>query len=366
MADKLVLLIDSLGSGGAQRQICLLGAELAAAGHDVTLVYYQPFHHMRGILEGSNVKIKEIRLPEDVSKLQKLLRIVRELRLLRPTHVISFIDGPNLAAGLAKLMGCGFTWVPSERNLNVSTTWREVLWRSVLFVFAKSIVCNSFSQSEWIKKNIFFAKNKTRTIVNGISKSFFDSEGTDPFSRVQNGRDFVILGRVAPQKNPQLLLSAVELLDEDQRSRFRFSWFGEEEVGYPGWRAELQDECLSRKLPIHFFPATSDPQSVVRDASALILCSDHEGTPNVVLEAMALGTPVIASDVSDVPRLLNDGSRGLVFRAGDAVDMANAIRRFLRLSRPEIENMTEAANAFVKSECSPQAMSSKFLQALGL
>jgi glycosyltransferase involved in cell wall biosynthesis len=77
-------------------------------------------------------------------------------------------------------------------------------------------------------------------------------------------------------------------------------------------------------------------------ADALVLPSFAEGLPVVIMEAMALGRPVITTLVAGIPELVRDGTDGFLVPSGDVASLANAIRRFLSLDQPSVAQM--AAN----------------------
>lgn len=103
-------------------------------------------------------------------------------------------------------------------------------------------------------------------------------------------------------------------------------------VGDGGFRAEL--EALAAELGVgkrvHFTGYRNNPHAVVAGASALVLSSRYEGMPMVLLEALALGKPVISTDCPTGPReILDDGKFGLLVPIGDVDTMAQAISRLL-------------------------------------
>ena len=79
---------------------------------------------------------------------------------------------------------------------------------------------------------------------------------------------------------------------------------------------------------------------------ALVLTSLFEGFPNVVLEAMSAGLPVIVSDVSDLKKLITPGKEGWVFPVGDDEALADCLTRFSQRTPEERAAMGQAAHKF--------------------
>jgi glycosyltransferase involved in cell wall biosynthesis len=93
-------------------------------------------------------------------------------------------------------------------------------------------------------------------------------------------------------------------------------------------------ESLARELGIgervRFLGHVSRVEDRLHAASLLAHTSDSEGTPNAVIEAMAAGLPVVATDSGDVPRLIDHGKTGFVIRRGDDASLVDYIETLLR------------------------------------
>lgn len=101
-------------------------------------------------------------------------------------------------------------------------------------------------------------------------------------------------------------------------------------LGYFPDRAEL-DALAGDCAQIEFLDARPNPEvlRIMERSMILALPSRTEGLPRVLLEAMAAGKPIIASDVDGIPHCVRDGYNGLLFRPGDAGDLAEKLRRLL-------------------------------------
>ncbi|AIT79715.1 glycosyltransferase [Novosphingobium pentaromativorans] len=139
---------------------------------------------------------------------------------------------------------------------------------------------------------------------------------------------FIAIGRLVPQKNFPLLIRAFA-------KAFRF---GDRLtiVGDGPERACLEN--LVKKLAIcdrvQFTGHLSSPDAWLKRADCLLLSSDYEGVPAVVLEAIAAGLPIIATECSmSMSELLGYGSRGVMVPVGDDEGFAAAIRDVLTLPR---------------------------------
>jgi glycosyltransferase involved in cell wall biosynthesis len=106
---------------------------------------------------------------------------------------------------------------------------------------------------------------------------------------------------------------------------------------------------------VEFLGGVSDTVGLYRRASLFLLTSDHEGTPNVVLEAMASGVPVVGTRVGDVPDLLGNGERGRLAERGDLDGLVSAIVELL--GDPQTRaHLANHALAYVQSQRSHTAL----------
>ena len=154
---------------------------------------------------------------------------------------------------------------------------------------------------------------KIVTIPNGVDTERVRSTLTSGEAKEKLGieRDCPVLGtagRLEPIKRLDLFLRAAELISLEQpAARFVIAGNGSEE-------ARLKN--LARTLAIQdrvlFLGHRSDIADVLRALDVLVLCSDHEGLPMILLEALSLGVPVVARRVGGIPEVLQDGVNGVL------------------------------------------------------
>jgi len=131
----------------------------------------------------------------------------------------------------------------------------------------------------------------------------------------------VAVGRFSPEKGMDVLLDAFALLVQ-QIDNIHLLLVGE---GQERLALEAQVERLALKGMVHFAGYTKTPGDYVTEADILALSSRSEGIPNAVLEAMAMGKPVVASAVGGVPEIVEDGISGLLFPPNEPHLLAEAL-----------------------------------------
>ncbi len=137
------------------------------------------------------------------------------------------------------------------------------------------------------------------------------------------GPVFVAVGNLVPEKGHDLAIDAVATIPDAVLLI----------VGDGPKRARLEAHARERGVAhrVHFLPvrAQRDLPTVYSAADALVLASSREGWPNVVLEAMACGTPVVATDVGGVPEIIANPNVGIVVAERSGTALADAMRRLL-------------------------------------
>jgi glycosyltransferase involved in cell wall biosynthesis len=137
--------------------------------------------------------------------------------------------------------------------------------------------------------------------------------------------ELLTIGRLEVEKNPLLVVELLAELERRAPGRFRLTWIG---------RGKLEDEVRSRAealgvdglLTLHGYVPFGPPLlDLYRRADVFVHVSLTEGVPQVLVEALACGTPIVATAVGGVPQALADGQAGLLVPPGDAAALADAI-----------------------------------------
>lgn len=169
------------------------------------------------------------------------------------------------------------------------------------------------------------------TILNGVEADSVRTTLTREEAKVRLGiapHHAVLgaVGRLEPVKKlDHFLRAAAEVLAVHPSCSFVLAGEGNE-------RERL--ERLSRNLGMHdrayFLGHRNDIYDVMRAMDMLVMPSEHEGLPMVLLEALSLGVAVVARDVGGIPEVIRDGETGVLVRSGDAGSLAAACLRVLK------------------------------------
>lgn len=169
----------------------------------------------------------------------------------------------------------------------------------------------------------------------------------EPPRRAEGPRRVVTVGRLVPEKGHQGLLEAFRWVAE-RREDVELTIVGE---GADRQRLEEHAATLALESRVHLPGARSEPDvlRLVAEADVFALGSLIEGLPVVLMEAMALGTPVVAPRLSGIPELVEHERTGLLFTPGDWSELATGIERLLE--DPELgEGLRQAARVRVEED----------------
>lgn len=325
---KILLIIEHLGSGGAERQICGLAALLTKAGYPCRLItyvenqFYEPYLHQNG------VDYKYV--PELWNKKTRVLRIVKYVQDYKPEVIISFLPSVNMALCLAKLMFRA-KLVVSERNNNTCISRSDIIQFN-LYRMADAIVPNSHSQGNFITKNFSFLKDKVHPIINFVDVNRFTPAKTPVRHETLH---IVTVARYTMQKNVLAYMKAIRMI-KDIGLDVYFDWYGDKKYD-AAYYVEIEQEYkllnIADYLSLH--DKSTNIEEEYRKADVFCLPSLFEGYPNVVAEAMSCGLPILCSNVFENPYIVEDGVNGFLFNPEDIEDIARSIKKIATLTRDE-------------------------------
>ena len=306
---KIAFIINSLETGGAEKTVAQLLNELQNDWEihllmfNTTTIEFQIPASIKLYQIGKPTS-SEARLIEVLKLPLQALQIKKYLKQNNIKLVFSFLNRPNFIAGYLKLFGFNGAAIINERtNTSYYYTTKTLGGRLGRFLVrrlysrADCVITNSVFSKKELQES-FGLKNKIITINNGVNYKSIQEQLktiTAPFEKQPGEFIFCHVGRYHPDKNQQLLLRAFAEL---KLVNCRLLMIGK---NIPQQFEALANELniadrvilVDRKTNIHNWYGMSD---------AFVLTSNVEGYPNVLLEAMACGLPIIATDCKWGPR----------------------------------------------------------------
>ncbi len=340
MSYRLALHVKHLGGGGAERVIATLATQFATQGHAVTLILTVPDLTYASELH-PDVQIHFLKAQR---RSTLALELGRYLQRTQTDALLSTLYGNNFVAVMAKLFTRPRTRVVireantttvdmSQTTMNPKEKAKVNFYYRWLYPRADAVVAVSKGVAQGLQQFASIPHSKLHVIYNPvITQAMFRlSEDVAGHSWLQSGELPVVLGvgRLTPQKGWQTLFRAFAKVIQYRKARLLI--LGEGEL-----RNELT--LLAERLGITDYVDLpgfdSNPFRYMRRASVLVLSSRYEGLPNVLIQAMALGCPVVSTNCPSGPDEILDGGRyGELVPVGDADAMAQAILRVLEGER---------------------------------
>jgi len=309
----IALVLHDLRGGGAERACLRLARGMAASGRQVEII----------LVRGEGVYLSEIPAGVTLTVLdrprvsQAIWALARHFRRTRPKAILSALTHMNIATILAaRIAGVASRVVISERNQisakarEARTRWQQALYRAVPFVYgaADRVVAVSAGVASDLSHFGRLPDGKIRVIHNPVFDPDIAALSRQPVAHswfVPGGPPIILaVGRLHRQKGFDVLLEAFAKARAEVDCRLVILGEGPERAALAA-----QSERLGLAYDIDMPGFCENPFPLMARAGAFVLSSRWEGFPNALVEAMACGAPVIATDCPSGPHEILDGGR---------------------------------------------------------
>lgn len=330
----VLFVIPSLQGGGAERFIVTLLKQLDRSKFQLTLAVVDTH---------DAVYLAEV--PDDVELIdlgcsrvrQAMHKIIRLIWKLRPDVVFSTLGHLNLALAILRpLLPNGVRYIARESSVvsHLPTSYSIPFWwfwaYRIFYRQLDTVICQSREMCDDLLQQFGFPAAQAVVINNPCDQDYVrkmaDEAVITGMVKDENGAkviNLVAAGRLSAEKGFDLLIEAIALCGNP---RLRLTLLGE-----GGMRAELQRLTNEKGLAgqVRFIGFQKNPYPYLAQADAFVLCSRFDGFPNVVLEALACGTPVIATPAPGGVRGILEGLEGCVLTENiSAAALAKALSSF--------------------------------------
>ena len=325
---RVTFVISSLRAGGAERVLSRMANYWAERGWPVALVTLEPtsndFYTLHPAVErvGLDVSAVSTSVWRAVrNNLHRIRMLRRAIRALRPDVVIAFM-APTTVDTLLAARSYRVPVIVSERTDPVRAPLSGIwsLLRRVTYPWAQAVVVQTPEVERWAGE--FVRKDIVHVIPNPISTSTANTDTADVAPELDGGgRHVVGMGRLDAKKGFDLLLRAFAAC-RDRRPEWSLTILGD---GEERQRLEALAKQLGVMSHVRLPGTVANPTPVLRRADLFVLSSRVEGFPNALLEAMALGVPVVATECGGPSRIVRHDVDGLLVPSDDATALADAM-----------------------------------------
>jgi len=363
---RVLLLISNLEYGGAQRQVVELANEMNALGHEAHICSMSSYVPLADTFKNalSRLHVIQKRGKYDISVVPRIARLVRCLKV---ELVHSFLFDAQIASCLVGLLEPKLAVVGSERNSDYRIGMLHRVAHRLTKRHYDGIIANSHAGKRFQTRRFRVPSKRIFVVHNGVNTDYFKPQLADPIlSQLGVSEDTRVVGMFASfkvQKNHSMLFRAAHRVHA-VRPDVRFVCIGDElHRGLQGsgrYRDEMHEmiQALELENVVKFVSNQNNIVDWYNACQITVLTSQREGTPNVLLESMACGIPVVVTNVADNALIVPDGKVGYVVPFDDDKAMADRLLRLLA-NRQTYQEMSEAARSWVELEFSIAALHRK-------
>jgi GalNAc-alpha-(1->4)-GalNAc-alpha-(1->3)-diNAcBac-PP-undecaprenol alpha-1,4-N-acetyl-D-galactosaminyltransferase len=363
---RVLLVIYSLGAGGAERALSELACHLVAKGWRVTLATFDngtvpDFYPLAPGIHRHRM-LNQVPTHRSYRKIAANMERVRSLRAVMrselPDVVLSFMETANVLALLAA-RGLKLPVVAAERidpavNNTVPAAWR--LARRLLYRRAHTVVAQTAAAAQWLREK---CACRSQVIPNALRQLPSLPSGACLTETVSREPIVLSVGRLEAQKGVDVLLRAFACVCSS----------------VPGWRLVVVGdgplrstlELLAKQLDIsdrvQWIGRTHAVEDWYARCSVVAQASRFEGFPNVVLEAMGMGAAVVSTDCRSGPsELISHGINGLLVPVDDVATLAKSL--LLLMNDEPLRQRLGSAALLVRKRYAPDSVFAQWEQLL--
>jgi glycosyltransferase involved in cell wall biosynthesis len=334
---KVYFVIPALTGGGTERVILHLLRHINRKKIEPHLILYSRKGELLSDLP-SDIRVVNLKDKKTGYGLQWLvfIKFTKIIRKERPDIIVSFMWYTNLITLLTKVLGRVNPYVIVSERYALSPSLEgaglEFIRRIAIRFFypkASKIVVNAQEMRLQLMDMYHIASNRISLIYNPIDIHRIIHLGKEQVHHAWFDEKIPIIiaiGRLVRQKGFSFLIKAIHLIiSKGQSCRLVI-------LGKGGEKEELKSLAIKLGIDdkVEFLGFQQNPYKYLTRSTAFVLSSLYEGFPNVLLEALALGVPSVATSCPTGPdEIITEGENGLLVQPSDEKALADAIKRLL-------------------------------------
>ena len=345
---RIFLLSTSMGMGGADQQILILARDLLARGHEVRIVALAPLGPMGIEARREGIAIESLELRRGLGDLSRILRLVALLRAWRPDILHSHMVHANLLARAVRPLVGMPPLLSTIHSINDGGPLRMAAYRLSNRLVDRFTIISRLAAERYIAIGAVPAA-RLDVVPNAVDTARFrplPGARADLRRQLGLGDEFVWLavGRFEEAKDYATMIAAFARLIA-QRPASRLLLVGKGSL-QPDVEARVRAAGLESS--VRFLGVRRDVPDLMSAADGYLLSSAWEGMPVVLLEAAAVGLPIVATRVGGVPEVVEDGATGYLAPPGDAEALRRAMERVEAMAPEERVAMGRRGRSLVE------------------
>lgn len=319
MKTKVLFLFVHLNYGGAEVGLLTTLKNIDRDRFDCTVVSIEKGDEVGREIERSGFRVIYLNDNARLFNLPLIGKIASILRREEPDILHTSLFYANFFGRMAALFSKPCAIVTEERSVYTEKRFYHIALDRLLSAVTDKIIVCSNSVLDFTAKRGGIDREKLYLIYNAVDASRFDIQQDKDTLRDKLGfsKDAFVVGTVGsiiPKKGHRVLIDACRLLNKDI-PLLKLLIIGEGES-----RKDLMDlvRDYGMEKEIIFLGSRRDIPQLMKAMDLFVLPSFQEGFPRTLVEAMYMGLPVIASNISGIPEIVRDGENGILVRPGDS------------------------------------------------
>ena len=353
---KVMFLVGSLGTGGAERFVANAAINLDKSQFEVLVALYRDD---RQYAIPKDVKVKILGKYKPIDNLKAVWRFKKWIDSEKPDVVLSAWSVPNIfTSETLRWTKHKPKWIariandPTKQELGLYGRWAAMSYRK-----ADKIICVANGLKDTFVEKYPFCANKTDVLLNAVDAETINNKANEHVvlepkiqAAIDNNRQIIMaVGRLEPQKRFDLLIEAHSRLDSSNRPLLVI-------MGEGSLRGELENQIKEKQTSEDvLLPGfVENPHARLKHATVFVLCSDYEGMSNALLEAQALGLPTIATDCPfGSEEIVEDCHNGFLVKTGNTEVLVNSLDRLLN-NRELLEKFNRNSRQTITLKFTPE------------
>lgn len=315
--------ITELDRGGAERALSQLVLGLNRDEWHPRVYCLGPRGYFADVIEAGGVAVECFGGRGIAASPAVLLRLTNSLRRFRPRVLQTFLFHANILGRVAARLAGVPCVVSGIRVADRRSKWYGRIDRWTNWLVDHN-VCVSQGVADFAISESRLPRQKISVIPNGVDSASLKSVSPADLTSLgipDGSKTFITVGRLEQQKGIDVLLdAAAEVLLKVPNSEFLIVGAGHQRTALVQQAQRLQIE-----KHVHFLGHRTDVPELLRACTAFVLPSRWEGMSNAILEAMAIGIPVVATAVEGTTDLIHDGTTGRCVPVDHPRELAKAI-----------------------------------------
>jgi glycosyltransferase involved in cell wall biosynthesis len=324
---RIAFVIDQLDCGGAEQQLVSLCQGLRRRNHDVHVISIHNRLELRRDLDDVQVPIDVVG-KHGAYDITAIWRLRNALARIAPDIVHAFLPTASLMTPLCRWLGLRAPVLQSERGMNEWRSRTRIAIENLVRVTVDQITCNADAIKRHLEEVEGVRPECISVIYNGVRS---DRRERPPDREVEEARRqigapanaFIVMcvANFSPIKRHDVLLEAYARARDRVHNLFLVL------VGHGEKESQIREQVAALGLgsACRIITDSRNPCALLCASDVAILTSALEGCSNALLEAMAMGLPVIATEAGGNPELVVDRAGGYVRPVNDVDALADAI-----------------------------------------